>query len=91
MFATHWLHGGIEGDQDSEVWQLARGFWLEFLLRRPAFSKSDGMFPFDPATRVRYIEIQGRTCAAWQARAMAAGLARDDFFRACTRVRAAMY
>ena len=78
-------------DQGSILRELAQGFWREFLQRRPAFPESDGMFPFDPATRVRYIEIQGRTYAAWQARAMAAGFTNEDFFRACIRVRAATY
>ncbi|WP_454751863.1 hypothetical protein [Cupriavidus necator] len=71
--------------------QLAQGFWNEFLRRRPAFPVSDGMFPFEPATRDRYIEGQGRTYAVWRVRAIKAGFSTEDFFRACIRVRAAMY
>ncbi|SPC06457.1 hypothetical protein CO2235_150215 [Cupriavidus oxalaticus] len=69
---------------------LAQGFWSEFLRRRPVFPATDGMFPFDPALRVRYIEVQRRTCAVWRARALAAGFSAGDFFDACIRVRAAI-
>lgn len=70
---------------------LAQGFWSEFLRRRPVFPAADGMFPFDPVLRVRYIEVQRRTCEVWRARALAAGFGAGDFFDACIRVRAAMY
>lgn len=78
-------------DDNGTLRQLAHGFWNEFLRRRPAFPVSDGMFPFAPATRGRYIEVQGRTYAIWRARAIKAGFSSEDFFRSCIRVRAAMY
>lgn len=71
--------------------QLAEGFWNEFMMRRPAFPSSDGMFPFDPATRVRYITVQRRVHAVWRARAIEAGFDPADFILACIRVRAAQF
>jgi len=71
--------------------QLAQGFWNEFLRRRPVFPVSDGMFPFEPAIRKRYIEVQGRTYAVWRARAIRAGFSAEDFFHASIFVRAAMH
>ncbi|MBF6990011.1 MULTISPECIES: hypothetical protein [Cupriavidus] len=70
---------------------MSQAFWSDFLCRRPLFPAADGMFPFDPLLRSRYIEVQGRTYTAWRARAVAAGFSASDFFDACIRVRAAMY
>lgn len=78
-------------DDNGTLRQLAQGFWSEFLRRRPAFPVSDGMFPFEPATRDRYIEVHARTYSVWRARAIKASFSTEDFFRACIRVRAAMY
>jgi len=78
-------------DDSLTLRQFAEGFWNEFLRRRPAFPVSDGMFPFEPATRKRYIEVHGRTYAVWRARAIRAGFSAGDFFRTSVCVRAAMY